>query len=149
MRDLLKKIFNRETISYLIFGVLTTAVNYLVFWLIIEPFGDDAALWANVVAFVAALIFSYVTNKLFVFESKSWNWEVLKKELPSFVGARILSFLFDETGLLVCVKWLQVGRFQLFGISGLMIAKLFLSVVVVIVNYVLSKFFIFKPSDKN
>lgn len=148
MQRFLKRLFNRETISYLIFGVLTTVVNYLVFWAIVTPLGEETALWANAAAFVVAVTFAYFTNKLFVFQSKSWKWSVLKKELPSFLGARVFSFLFEEFGLMVCVDWIQVGQWQLFGIGGVMIAKIVLSVLVVIINYVLSKFFIFKPGNQ-
>lgn len=148
LKGICKRIFNQEMVSYLFFGVLTTVVNYLVFWLLIRFFGDGAALWANVVAFAAAVTFAYITNKLFVFKSKSWEWKILKRELPSFLSARIISFLFEEAGLVVCVNWLHAGSWELFGIGGVMISKLVLSVVVVIVNYILSKFFIFKPGDR-
>ena len=63
----MKKIINRETILYLVFGVLTTLVNYAVFWVGIRLFTDKYTLLINAVAFVVAAAFAYVTNKLFVF----------------------------------------------------------------------------------
>lgn len=147
-KELIKRIFNQEMVSYLFFGVLTTLVNYLVFVLLIRFFGDGAALWANVVAFVAAVTFAYITNKVFVFKSKSWEWKILKRELPSFLSARVISFLFEEAGLIVCVNWLHAASWELFGIGGVMVSKIILSVVVVIINYILSKFFIFKPGNR-
>ena len=72
-----KALFNKETIIYIIFGVLTTAVNYAVFWAGIEMFGEDYHLLVNAVAFVLSAAFAYVTNKLFVFESKSWAFKVI------------------------------------------------------------------------
>lgn len=132
---------------YLLFGVLTTAINYALFWMVITALGENTALAANVVAFIGSVIFAYITNKIFVFKSKSWKKDVLMKEISSFLGARILSFAFEEAGLLICIQWLNVSRFEIWGISGVMLAKVVLSVVVVLVNYVLSKFLIFKSGD--
>jgi len=138
------KYLNRETISYLIFGVLTTVLNYIVFWLFLRLLGDEAALLANVVAFIAAVAFAYVTNKLYVFESKSWKPEVVKKELVAFISARLLTFALEELGLFVAANLLHLGRYALFGVDGIMISKLLLNVLVIIGNYVLSKWIIFK-----
>lgn len=140
----MKKLLNRETILYLVFGGLTTLVNYLVFWLGIRLFGEERALLVNLVCFVAAASFAYVTNKLFVFESKSWAPAVLRRELPSFFGARIVSFLLEEAGLWLATGPLRAGDYQLLGVSGVMIAKVILSVAVVVLNYLFSKLFIFK-----
>lgn len=143
MNKLFHKLCNRETVSYLTFGVLTTLVNYVTFALILCFFGEGSTLAANAVAFVAAVAFAYITNKLFVFRSKSWSRGVLAREISSFVGARLFSFAFEELGLLMCM-WLSVEQYSLFGVNGIMIAKIILSVVVVILNYFFSKFFIFK-----
>lgn len=139
-----KALFNKETITYIIFGALTTAVNYAVFWAGIELWGEDYHLLINAVAFILSAAFAYVTNKLFVFESKSWAFKVIAKEIPSFFSARLASFFFEEAGLLLFVDILKVGEKEIFGISGVMIVKLVLAVIVVIVNYILSKFLIFK-----
>lgn len=141
---LLRKYLNRETISYLIFGVLTTVINYLVFWFFLQILGDEAALVANVVAFIVAVAFAYVTNKLYVFESKSWSLRVIKKELASFVGARLLTFGLEELGLFVAVNLMHLGRYAIFGVDGIMLSKLALNVLVIIGNYVLSKWIIFR-----
>ncbi len=148
MKNIFKRIFNRETGMYLLFGILTTVINYFLFWAIITEFGEGTALLANVVAFIASVAFAYITNKIFVFQSKSWEKEVLIKEICSFSGARILSFAFEEAGLLLCIHWLKVGRLEFWGIGGVMLAKILLSFVVVLVNYVLSKFLIFKSDKK-
>lgn len=139
----MKKLVNRETLFYLIFGVLTTLVNYAVFWLGVHLFGEGAALWVNVVAFVAAACFAYLTNKLYVFESRSWRWSVLRRELPTFFGARIVSFLLEEGGLALCTDVFHVAKYRVLGVSGLMIVKVLLSVVVVALNYVFSKLVVF------
>lgn len=148
MKKLLSKLLNRETILYLIFGVLTTALNLAVFWLMNKAVGEALALVNNAVAFVVAVAFAYVTNKLFVFESKSWDSATLLKEIPSFVGARLFSFGLEELLLWLAKDVLAVGKYSLailgLTIGGLMIAKILISVIVVILNYIFSKFFIFK-----
>ena len=150
MKKLLEKLLNRETITYLIFGVLTTVLNWILFWLGTKLFGDRYALLINVFCFVAAASFAYVTNKLFVFESKSWAPAVLRHEIPSFFGARIFSFFLEEAGLWFAQYILHADRALILGVDGLMIAKVLLSVLVVVLNYIFSKLFIFKkPAAKD
>lgn len=143
-----KALFNKETITYIIFGVLTTVINYIIFWLGVKALGENYHLIVNAIAFVFAASFAYVTNKLFVFESKSWKMSVLAKEIPSFFSARIASFLFEEAGLFIFVDLLKAGEHTFFGISGVMFAKLILAVIVVAANYVLSKFLIFRNKSE-
>lgn len=136
--NLMKKLLNKETISYLIFGVLTTIINIVVFRIAenrLLPFMSPtaAALAANIIAWVLSVAFAFITNKLFVFESKSMNFRLIMKELYSFVIARLLSLAFDEGFMFVAIKFMDS-----------MIAKIISNVFVVIINYVLSKFFIFK-----
>ena len=147
MKKLLEKLLNRETISYLIFGVLTTLVNMAVFWLMDRLFGEELTLWNNAVAWVAAVAFAYVTNKLFVFESKSWAPGVLRREIPSFVGARLFSFGIEELLLWIAKDLIHAGRYRVLGIRGILVSKILISVVVVVLNYVFSKLFIFKKDE--
>ena len=139
-----RRCFANETIAYLFFGVLTTVVNYVVFLLAVCLLGKSLALWCIVIAFVAAIIFAYVTNKLFVFDSKSWAWSILHREIPTFIGGRLFSFGLEEVGLWLCVEVLLVEQYTLMGIDGLLAAKAALNVVVIAVNYILSKFLIFR-----
>lgn len=137
-----------ETIKYVFFGGLTTLINFLIFTACVNVMGDSLALIANAVAFVAAVAFAFWSNKLFVFRSLSWTADVLKREIPVFVGARLLSFGFEELGLFILVNLLGVGQYRLLGFSGVLIAKGALSVVSIIVNYVVSKYYIFKAPPK-
>lgn len=158
---IIDKFFTREIISYVFFGVLTTAVNLLTFYVFKELFikiGWDgvfnalitSAGWekafelfadgtdyldANTIAWVAGVIFAFFTNKLFVFESKSWKPSVAGKEFIAFVGARILSFLAESLLMFLMVTVLSWNE---------LLAKIIVSVVVIIMNYVFSKLFIFK-----
>lgn len=145
---MLKKIFNKETVLYLVFGVLTTVVNYGVFYIFYETIALGS-LVANLIAFVAAVVFSFVTNKLFVFESKSWQAKILLPEAAQFVGARIITFLLEEAGLFVCDDLLNLSRFEIINIfdisvDGVMFAKILLAFIVVIINYVVCKLLVFR-----
>ncbi|MDO4379519.1 MAG: GtrA family protein, partial [Clostridia bacterium] len=80
IKALFKKLVNKETVTYVIFGVLTTLVNLVVFKGFDVLFKGKYYLFTNTIAWIAAVAFAYVTNKLFVFESKSWKFDVLKKE---------------------------------------------------------------------
>lgn len=124
---------HRATVIYLVFGVLTTVVNYAVY-LPLYNFVHLPASVCNGIAWVAAVAFAYVTNKLFVFESKSWDSSVLG-ELLRFVGSRVASGAVETVSLLLTV--------DILGWNG-NVMKLLLAVFVIVFNYVLSKFFVFK-----
>ena len=133
MKALIQKCLNRETISYLVFGVLTTIVNYVSY---------EACKWlgihytvATVIAWVLAVAFAYITNKLFVFESKSFEKAVLIKEITAFVSCRVFSGICDLGFMVLAV--------EIIGIND-SIAKLVANVFVVVINYIFSKLFIFK-----
>lgn len=158
---LVDKFFTREIITYIIFGVLTTAVNLVTFYIFKKIFisigwegvfnkllgsaGWDKALEllgsgtdyldATVIAWTVAVIFAFVTNKLIVFESKSWKPAVAGKEFIGFIGARLFSLLVELVFMFVMVTLLKWNDF---------VAKLIVQVIVVILNYVFSKLLIFK-----
>lgn len=138
----------KELITYVIFGALTTAVNFVTFWLMNLVLGERLYLLNNIIAWVISVAFAYVTNKLWVFESKNWNVKVIGKEIPEFVGARLFSLALEEGGLLLFMNVLHFGKFAFtllgFNITGTLIAKVILAVIVVIINYIFSKLVIFK-----
>ncbi len=138
----------REFITYVIFGVMTTVVNLVAFTGFNSILGPESYLISNVIAWIFAVLFAYITNKLFVFNSKSWRADVLLKEIISFVAARVFSLLIEEAGLFLLVDALNFKELSLnlFGLSvgGNMIAKLILALIVVLLNYVFSKLYIFK-----
>ena len=146
IKDLLYKY--KELITYVIFGGLTTLVNFVAFYVVTQILGEELYLLNNAIAWVVSVVFAYVTNKLFVFESKSWNLKLVAKESVEFVGARIFSFLIEEGGMLLFVSVLGFGEISFnicgFTITAQLIAKLILAVVVVIMNYFFSKFIIFR-----
>ena len=139
-RDLL----NRETLSYLLFGVLTTLVNYITFMGVFILSNESSALVSNMVAFIAATIFAYITNKIWVFKSNRWSLDILKVEIITFLSARIFSFILEQVGLFICINVFKIEDYSFLGINGVIISKVVLSFIAVIINYGLSKLFIFK-----
>lgn len=141
----------KELIMYVIFGVLTTLVNFGAFWIFTKIFGEDSYLINNAIAWVVGVVFAYITNKLFVFDSKSWNLKLVTREVVEFFGARVLSFLIEEGGMLLFISILGFGEKSLellgFTITGQFIVKILLAVIVVVLNYIFSKFFIFRKQE--
>lgn len=130
----------KEILLYLIFGVATTAVNFVIYTLLETLFHCNITL-NNAVSWFGAVIFAFITNKLFVFESKEFRGPVLIKEMLSFFGARIVSGLIE---IVLPEQLVNLGLdTELFGVRGL-VAKALVSVIVIILNYVFSKLFIFR-----
>lgn len=123
-----------DMVSYLFFGVLTTAVNYLVYLPLYNLLGISAAV-SNIIAWVAAVVFAYVTNKPFVFKSHDWSMKTVLPELGKFVGCRAASGGLETVLILLTV--------DILGWNG-NIWKLIISVLVVILNYVSSKLLVFR-----
>lgn len=142
----------KELITYVIFGGLTTLVNLASFKIFNVVLSEENYLISNVIAWFIAVIFAYVTNKLFVFESRSWKMNVIGKEIISFFAARVFSFGIEELGLWIFVDLVGFDAYSInifgFVIGGKMIAKLVLAVIVVILNYFFSKLVIFKKKEK-
>jgi putative flippase GtrA len=130
----LRLFLTEEKISYLIFGVLTTAVNYVSYWAVRGPLAVDYRI-STVIAWILAVAFAFVTNKFFVFKSRSVRRNVLLREISSFVLARLASGVFDIGWMILAVEWIHMND---------MLAKILSNVVVIIMNYILSKMFIFK-----
>lgn len=138
----------KELIVYGVFGVGTTLVNFLTYKLFNVLLGVEYYLVSNIIAWFVSVVFAYVTNKLFVFESKTWKAKVVAKEVTSFFAARIFSFVVEEAGLFLLVDIFGMKNFGMniigFNISGNMISKVVLAVVVVVLNYFFSKFVVFR-----
>jgi putative flippase GtrA len=129
-----KKFVNRETISYVITGVMTTLVDWISYALMRRA-GIDYRL-ATGGAWAAAVLFAYVTNKFFVFRSMSLHPKTLWKEFVSFVLCRVATGLFTLAAMMVMVDGM--------GIRQDFICKVITSVISLVLNYLLSKLFIFK-----
>ena len=123
-----------EVLIYLVFGVLTTVVNYAVYLPVYNLLGLSAAL-SNAIAWVVAVVFAYLTNKPFVFKSHDWSAKTVVPELTKFVSCRVASGVAETLILLVAVDILNWNG---------TIWKLITSVLVVILNYIGSKLLVFR-----
>lgn len=123
---------------YLIFGVLTTLVDFAVYFPLANFFHVHYLI-ANTLAWIAAVLFAFVTNKLWVFESRSFAPKIVLKELVMFAGGRIVSLFVQQILLYITVDLAHINK---------NISKLAVSVIVIILNYVLSKLLVFR-SKKN
>lgn len=123
-----------DLIVYLVFGVLTTVVNYIVYLPCYNILGFSSSV-SNVIAWAVAVAFAYVTNKPFVFHSHDWSAKTVIPELTKFVGTRLGSGGLETLILLVAV--------DLMGMNG-NLWKLLTSVLVVVLNYVGSKLLVFR-----
>ena len=132
IRALIRKHY--DILAYLFFGVLTTVVNYIVYLPCYNLLHFSAAV-SNVIAWVAAVAFAYLTNKPFVFKSHDWSAKTVIPELTKFVGSRIVSGALETAIIFVTVDWLCWNG---------NIMKLVTSVLVVVINYIASKLLVFK-----
>lgn len=132
MKNLISKY--KELILYLIFGVLTTLVNIIAYAVSTRVFSLDVYS-SNVIAWVFAVLFAYVTNKNYVFSSKAQTNNEKIKELLLFYWYRLLTF-----GVDMLIMYIMV---DLMGIDDLA-SKIIDNVVIIALNYVFSKCFIFK-----
>lgn len=126
----------KEIINYLIFGVLTTAVNIISFWILDRYVEMDYRI-AVTIAWILSVLFAFITNKLYVFNSKKTDLSAVVKELTSFLFFRFLSYLLDLLTMILLVEIL---------LTDSLLAKIIANIFVVIFNYFASKLVIFKPS---
>ena len=132
MKTLLEKY--RDVIVYLVFGVLTTVVNYIVYLPCYNVLGLSGSV-SNAIAWVGAVAFAYLTNKPFVFRSHDWSAKTVIPELTKFVGCRVGSGVVETAIIFLTV--------DLLGWNG-NVMKLLTSVLVVVLNYIGSKLLVFK-----
>ena len=151
MNDKKKKL--RELFLYVLFGALTTLVNFVVYFLCQHLLGEGMYLVSNVAAWILAVAFAYVTNKLWVFESKSWKRDTVLGEIGKFVAARLFSLGLEEAGLYLMIDRMAFDSWSIslmgHAIGGGVLAKLAMQVMVVILNYVFSKLLIFRRKGKH
>lgn len=119
------------------FGGLTTAVNWVSYWILADVLHVEY-LWATVIAQVLAILFAYVTNRKWVFESQAQGFKGILGEMLRFFGARAVSFFLDVGCMYAGVDLLHINdKFM----------KLLSNVIIVIVNYVFSKLFVFRRRE--
>lgn len=156
-----RELFNKhhEIIMYCVFGVTTTIVSWGTYWLfmLILPFDYDVQiallekvinmniLVSDIIAWIVAVSVAFITNKIWVFESKSWERKLVWSEAATFVGGRMLTGAIEVFAHTIVVS---CGFNQtLFGVEGFP-AKIIITMAIVILNYILSKFVSFNLDDK-
>lgn len=134
VRKYWSKFVNRETITYTIAGIMTTIVNFIVYYILCNIL-EVENLIANTIAWVAAVLFAYIVNAFWVFQSERES--ILKEciKIIKFFGARILSFFVEQMGMFLFVNGLKFNN---------LIVKALLAIVVIVLNYLFSKVYIFR-----
>jgi putative flippase GtrA len=136
VQGIIKKVVNRETISYTVAGVLTTIVNFATYeGLYIMGIPN---LTANAIAWLVAVTFAYVVNKINVFESKSHSLTDELAKITKFFGARLVTLGIEQLGMYIFIDRL--------GFQHLLV-KAAIAVIVIILNYVFSKLYIFNTKQ--
>ena len=114
---------------YMLFGAGTTLVNLVLFDLFYYRLGSGTVI-SNIVSWVGSVLFAFVTNKWYVFESKDWNFRLTAKEFMSFAGCRSATGLLDLTFIYISVDMLH---------HEAMVMKILVNILVIILNFVGSK----------
>ena len=144
MKELIKKVINKETILYLIFGVLTTLVNlgvkYALLFTILNADNPFELQVSIIISWIVACLFAYITNRIWVFESKSKN---IIMEMLKFFGARLVTL-----GMEMLIMYIFVTALGLNSDMWVVIWTIVTQILIIIGNYVLSKIFVFKNKKK-
>lgn len=128
----------QEIINYLIVGVLTTLVSiftYFILSLILDINNNILFIFANIISWICAVVFAYITNKKFVFNSTTSNRKEEIKVFSLFVSSRITTLLIELIFMFLTVKVLLLND---------KISKVIAQIIVIILNYIISKIFVFK-----
>ena len=128
----------QEFINYLIVGVLTTLVSiftYFILSLILDINNNILFIFANIISWICAVVFAYITNKKFVFNSTTSNRKEEIKLFSLFVSSRITTLLIELIFMFLTVKVLLLND---------KISKVIAQIIVIILNYIISKIFVFK-----
>ena len=138
IEKIIKKVFTKEIVLYGIFGVLTTIVNLVVFGVL-----EGLLKWneniSNIIAIITSILFAYFTNRIWVFNSQAANYKEKFNEFAKFISGRCVTMVIEF-----------VGCFLLFKTPiPTMISKLAITVLVIILNFFISKFFAFKSTGKD
>jgi len=136
MINFIKK--HKEFISYGIWGVITTILHILLFALL--TYIGIKYYIANIITLISIKALAYIVNKLFVFKTKCKNKKELISEIMKYIFSRLLTMLIDYFGLILLVEVFNID---------VMIGKITILILVVLINYVLCKLFVYKSGEKN
>ena len=131
-------LLKKESIKYIIIGGCTTAVNFIFFALLYNLLGLELNL-SNIIAISVSIIFAFFANKLIVFSSKFESAGKTMKEFIGFIGGRLITMILEIVGVWLLVSILTFNEY---------LSKIFINIIVLILNFVISKFFVFKNKSK-
>ena len=143
----IKKILNKEILLYLIFGITVTSLNIILFYLFINIWKMSTGL-GNILDTIICILFLYFTNRIWVFESKNNGKEAIK-EFIQFILARSLTAIIDQIFVVVGVdffvaKYVSYSQQEIFSVG----IKILSNVVVIVLNYIFSKLFVFNSKKQ-
>lgn len=156
-KDIYKKY--KTGLTFVFFGLLTTVVDYGFYFLFSAVVGREQMLdkitylWVNALSSLLAILFAYVTNKLFVFHSKSWRLKVLLPEISGFFSTRLIALFVSEVGIWILVKLCGLNRFTVdaplfslfsYPVTGDLVAKFVMSFISTALNFLFGKYLIFR-----
>lgn len=130
---------HKSTVLYLIFGVCSTVLNMIVYYLCYDIIGINNIV-STALAWIMAIVFAFITNKQLVFGSVSWDFKTLQKEVVKFTGCRVVTGLLD-----IVFMYITVDLFRM----NALIMKFISNIIVVVLNYIASKLIIFTNKKEN
>ena len=144
---MLKKILNKETFLYLIFGIIVTLLNISLFYLFINIWKMSTGL-GNILDTIICILFQYFTNRIWVFESKNNGKEAIK-EFIQFILARGLTAIIDQIFVVVGVDFF-VAKYVNYSQQGIFSVgiKILSNIIVIVLNYIFSKLFVFNKKEQ-
>lgn len=128
---------HKELISYIFWGAITTAVNFITYFICTKLFHWNY-LFSNLIAWILAVLFAFFANKILVFQDADWHKRKVFPAFGKFLGARIFSFLFESFTLWLGISILAIS-------DG--IVKILAGITVIVLNYLFSKIFIFRRKE--
>lgn len=134
MIDKIISFLKKESVKYIIIGGITTAVNFVCFALFYNFFGIELNL-SNFIAISFSIIFAFFANKIIVFSSAFDSLKKTMGELMGFISGRIITLIIEMVGVWLLVSILSFNEY---------LSKIFINIIVLILNYIISKFFVFK-----
>ena len=147
LKKIVKKILNKETFLYLIFGSVATVLNIVLFYLFINIWKMSTGL-GNILDTIICILFQYFTNRIWVFESKNNGKEAIK-EFIQFILARSLTAIIDQIFVVVGVDFF-VAKYVSYSQQGIFSVgiKILSNIIVIVLNYIFSKLFVFNNTKK-
>ena len=131
---------HKEIIKYIIFGILTTIVNLITYYLLVltvlNPNKPVELQITNIISWIISVTFAYITNRIYVFNSK--NNKI--KELLTFYSSRLTTLFIDMMLMFILVTKLNLND---------KIIKIIVSIIIIILNYIISKLFVFRKTKEN